>query len=249
VATCREEAEFYAREAMLDHLQLRYCAAAAALVTDGGGNETWRFLIAQASELCDDGREFGRRENVLRAIEIYHRALELVGREQSPLDWATTKHHLGDALLLLGKGDKETAPLREAVEAYLAALEEWTRDRAPLGWRRHKLISATHCNCSANRKVTRNSYARRPRPIARRSRPWKNDAAISLRPAGRPRTATLAMRSSRSRNAKTATLCWKRRPRPIAPRLRRELRVNAVEGLSIGIDRLLEMFAITFLNP
>jgi hypothetical protein len=52
-----------------------------------------------------------------------------------------------------------------------------------------------------------------------------------------------------SRNAKTAPLCWKRRPRPIAPRLRRELRVNAVEGLSIGIDRLLEMFAITFLNP
>jgi len=56
------------------------------------------------------------------------------GREQSPLDWAATKHHLGGALVLLGERDKDSGPLREAVEAYLGAIEEWTRDRAPLDW-------------------------------------------------------------------------------------------------------------------
>jgi tetratricopeptide (TPR) repeat protein len=140
VATPREESEFYAREAMLDHLQLRYCAAAenyaaaAALAVDAGCSDTWRFLIAQASELREDGREFGRRENLLRAIEIYHRALGLAGRDRSPHDWAATKHHLGHTFLLLAKAGKDTELLREAIDAYLEALEEWTRDRAPLDW-------------------------------------------------------------------------------------------------------------------
>ncbi len=136
----KKEAEFYAREAMIDHIQLQYCAAAekyanaGALVVDAGGNDAWRFLIAQARELCEDGREFGTRENMLLAIEIYHRALGLVGREQSPLDWAETKLNLGDALLLLGESNKDSKSMREAVEAYLAALEEWTLDHTPLDW-------------------------------------------------------------------------------------------------------------------
>jgi hypothetical protein len=71
----KEEAEFYAREAMIDHIQLQFCAAAekyanaGALVADAGGNDAWRFLIAQARKLCEDGREFGTRENMLLAIE------------------------------------------------------------------------------------------------------------------------------------------------------------------------------------
>ena len=140
MATGREEVEFHLREAMIEHLQLRFCAAAenyaaaAALAADDGGKDAWRFLIEQARELCEDGREFGTRENVLLAIEIYHRALGLAGREQAPLDWAATKHHLGGALVLLAERDKDPEPLREAVEAYLAAIEEWTRDRAPLEW-------------------------------------------------------------------------------------------------------------------
>jgi hypothetical protein len=61
---------------MIDHMQLQFCAAAekyanaGALVADAGGNDAWRFLIAQARELCEDGREFGTRENMLLAIEI-----------------------------------------------------------------------------------------------------------------------------------------------------------------------------------
>jgi len=65
-ATCHEEAEFYAREAMIDHIQLQFCAAAqkyanaGALVADAGGNDAWRFLIAQARELCEDGANLAR---------------------------------------------------------------------------------------------------------------------------------------------------------------------------------------------
>ncbi|HEY8006337.1 MAG TPA: hypothetical protein VIE66_05930 [Methylocella sp.] len=140
IATCREEAEYYAREAMIDHLQLRFCAAAeayaaaAALIADEGGIGAWRHLIAQAQELCAECRQFGARENVLRAIEICHHALGLVGRENLPLEWAATQHHLGEALLLLGESQKDTAALQEAVEVYLAALEEWTFERAPADW-------------------------------------------------------------------------------------------------------------------
>jgi hypothetical protein len=134
IATCREEAEYYAREAMIDHLQLRFCAAAEGyaaaefLIADEGGIAAWRHLIAQAQELSADYREFGTRENGLRAIEIYHRALGLVGRENLPLEWAATQHHLGD------ESEKDTAALQEAVEVYLAALEEWTVERAPADW-------------------------------------------------------------------------------------------------------------------
>ncbi|WGJ15122.1 hypothetical protein QEV83_02090 [Methylocapsa sp. D3K7] len=139
IATCREEAEYYVREAMIDHLQLRFCAAAegyaaAALIADEGGIGAWRHLIAQAQELSADCREFGTRENVLRAIEIYHRALGLVGRERLPLEWAATQHHLGGAFLLLGESENDTGALREAVDVYLAALEESTFERAPADW-------------------------------------------------------------------------------------------------------------------
>ncbi|MCI0599456.1 MAG: hypothetical protein L0Y50_03300 [Beijerinckiaceae bacterium] len=139
-AACREEAELYAMQAKLDRLQLRYCdaagkyAAAAALVIDSGGADSCQFLIAQARELCDDGQEFGSRESLLHAVEVCHRALGVVSREQSPYDWAAAKHCLGTALFMIGMRDNEPPQLREAVEAYLAATEEWTRDRAPGDW-------------------------------------------------------------------------------------------------------------------
>lgn len=141
-ATCREEAQFYAREAMIDHVQLRYddaaskYGAAAALVAEHGALEVWHFLIAQGGELCGEGREFGSRESLLRAVEVYHRALGLVPRGQAPRQWAATKHRLGNALALLGESGREPDLLREAADAYLAALEEWTREDAPADWAR-----------------------------------------------------------------------------------------------------------------
>jgi hypothetical protein len=130
----------------------------------------WHYLIAQADEHCAEGRAFGTRENVLRAIEIYHRALGLVGRERLPLEWAATQHHLGGALMLLGDSDHDTGPLREAVDVYLAALEEWTLERAPTDWTKAQVDLGDALHSLANRKATRSDCARRPKPIVLHSR-------------------------------------------------------------------------------
>jgi tetratricopeptide (TPR) repeat protein len=136
----RLEAEFYAREAMIDHVQLRFrgaaqkYACAADLVMEHAGVEAWGYLIGQARELCDDGREFCRRESLLLAVEVCHSALGLVPREQFPREWAVTKHRLGDALSALGERSQDPEQLQEAVNAYLAVLEEWTREGAPADW-------------------------------------------------------------------------------------------------------------------
>ena len=135
-----EEAELYAREALIDHLRVRFrdaagrYAAAAALILESGSGDAWPFFIGQARELCDDGREFGNRESLLSAADVCHRALGLVSREQCPSEWAATKHCLGQALFMLGSRQSAADRLAEAIEAYLAALEEWTQDRAPRDW-------------------------------------------------------------------------------------------------------------------
>lgn len=140
IASRREEAQFLAREAMVDHVQLRHgaaaetYAAAAALAAGVDSREEWQFRMAQAFELCEAARQSGPQETVLRAIEIYHQALGLARREELPFDWAATKHALGNALLLLGQQAKEPEPLQDAVNAYLEAVEEWTRESSPLEW-------------------------------------------------------------------------------------------------------------------
>jgi len=138
--THREEAELYAKEALIEHLRVRYndaaakYAAAAALILESEEGDAWPCLIGQARELCDDGREFGNRESLLLAADVCHRALGLVARETRPSEWAATKHCLGQALFMLGARHNEPDRLGEAIEAYLSALEEWTHDRAPQDW-------------------------------------------------------------------------------------------------------------------
>jgi len=137
-----DEAELYAKEALIEHLRGRYraaaanYAAAAALALESQDGGAWPYLIGQARELCDDGRAFGNRESLLLAATVCHGALGLVARVQSPDKWAATKHCLGQALFLLGTRDKEPSRLGAAIDAYLAALEEWTRDRSPGDWAR-----------------------------------------------------------------------------------------------------------------
>jgi tetratricopeptide (TPR) repeat protein len=138
--TGREEAELYAKEALIDHLRVRFrdaaikYASAAALILQSEDGDAWPFLIAQARELCDDGREFGNRESLLLAADVCHRAFGLVPREQRPCEWAATKHCLGQALFMLGARHNEPDRLGEAIDAYLAALEQWSHDRAPQEW-------------------------------------------------------------------------------------------------------------------
>jgi tetratricopeptide (TPR) repeat protein len=138
--TYRQEAELYAKEAQIDHLRVRFCdaatkyASATALILESEEGDAWPFLIGQARELCDDGREFGNYESLLLAADVCHRALGIVPREQRPCEWAATKHCLGQALFMLGARHNEPDRLGEAIEAYFAALEEWTHDRAPEDW-------------------------------------------------------------------------------------------------------------------
>jgi tetratricopeptide (TPR) repeat protein len=136
----RNEAEFLAAEARIDHLQLNYRAAAekysqaAALVTSFDRNIEWGYLVQQANELYTQGMEFGEKQALLDAIDVYDAALPLVLRTGVPLDWAMTQNNFGVALQTLGERESGMARLEEAVEAYRVALQERTRERVPLDW-------------------------------------------------------------------------------------------------------------------
>lgn len=136
----REEAAILLRRGEIATARLRYYEAAAlfgraaALAPSEDGEVVWRCLMAQASALHDQSREFGDNTAGLDAIETFGWALDLVLRDQVPLDWAKTQNRLGNALLTLGQRESGTARLDEAVAAYQAALEEQTRDRVPLDW-------------------------------------------------------------------------------------------------------------------
>jgi hypothetical protein len=85
----RNEAEFLADEARIDHLLLNYRAAAekfaeaAALVTSLNRDVGWEYLVKQAHELYHQGDEFGENQSLLDAIGVYRFALTLVPRERA----------------------------------------------------------------------------------------------------------------------------------------------------------------------
>ena len=134
------EARLLAQEARIDHLQLAYRSAAAkygeaaglVALFDAEGRKEW--LLAQASEIYDQGNEFGDNSALVGAVGFYRQCLALTSRERVPLDWAGTQNNLGNALSALGERESGTATLEEAVAAYRAALEERTRERVPLDW-------------------------------------------------------------------------------------------------------------------
>src|SRR5262249_18294235 len=136
----RNEAEFLADEAGIDHLNLAYreaakkYAEAANLVGSFDRDAQWRYLLKQAGALYDHGNEFGDNEALLEAIGLNHSALRFAPRERVPLDWAMTQNNLGNALSMLGERESRTMHLEEGVGAYRAALEERTRERVPLQW-------------------------------------------------------------------------------------------------------------------
>jgi hypothetical protein len=115
----RSEAELLADEARIDHLQLSYSGAAAkygeaaALVKSFDPQAEWHFIILQADELRDQGREFGDNQALDDAIELYRHGLILVPNERVPLDWALTQTNLGIALRILNER-KSVATLPEA---------------------------------------------------------------------------------------------------------------------------------------
>jgi tetratricopeptide (TPR) repeat protein len=56
------------------------------------------------------------------------------GPARAPLEWATTRNNLGNALRAFGELEAGTARLEKAVAAYHDALKELTRERVPVRW-------------------------------------------------------------------------------------------------------------------
>jgi tetratricopeptide (TPR) repeat protein len=136
----RYEADFLAREAAVDHLQLAYRSAAAKYAEAAGlmaavdQRMQWAFVLTQAEELYHQGDEFGDRNALAEAVRVYRTALSLAPRAERPLDWAATQNDLGVTLLALGAGETGTARLDEAAAALREALQERTRAKMPIDW-------------------------------------------------------------------------------------------------------------------
>ena len=220
----RSEAELLADEARIDHLQLAYRAAAekyreaAALVAPFDREGEWRFLMRQASELDDHGREFGDNGALADAIAVYTAALQLCPRAASPLDWAATQNNLGNALCdawrarerhgaaggggrRLSRGAGGTDPRARA--ARLGDDAEQPRQRAPSAGRARERHGAAG---GGGRRLSRGAGGTDPRARAAR--------------LGRRRRTTSATRSRRSASARAARRGWRRRSPPIARRWR-----------------------------
>ena len=67
-------------------------------------------------------------------MTAFTEALKERTRERVPLDWASTQSNLGNVLVTLGKRERGTERLEQAVTACTEALKEITRERVPLDW-------------------------------------------------------------------------------------------------------------------
>ena len=112
----RNEAEFLADEAGIDHLNLAYRAAAekyaeaANVVGSFDRDAHWQYLLKQPGALYDHGDEFGDNEALLEAIDLYHSALIFAPRERVPArlgaDPEQSRHRAQDAG---GAGERDGA--------------------------------------------------------------------------------------------------------------------------------------------
>jgi tetratricopeptide (TPR) repeat protein len=135
-------AETTARRAEIALTRLRYGEAAmhfanaAAKFPPNSVHEDKRigYLAREAAALHQQGSELGDNGALLSAIERRKRLLDLISRERMPLDWARAQNNLGNSLFALGRRERGTAKLEEAVIAYREALKERTRERVPLDW-------------------------------------------------------------------------------------------------------------------
>src|SRR5262245_44325126 len=136
------EAETSARRGDIALTRLRYAEAAthfanaAAVFPPRSAHEDKRigYLAREARALYLQGSEFGDNRALRSAIERRTRLIEWSPRERVPLDWARAQANLGKSLQTLGKHEKGTEKLEEAIAAYREALKEWTRERVPLDW-------------------------------------------------------------------------------------------------------------------
>lgn len=138
--TARETATLLADRAHIDMMQVRYAEAItsyeeAATIVGFDTEVALGYLASMVDVLIRQGDEFGDNEAPLRAVEVISkRALPLVSRDRTPIDWAQLQSRLAKALRVLGIRDKSTSRLKQAVVAHQAALSELTRDCHPEDW-------------------------------------------------------------------------------------------------------------------
>ena len=129
-----------AEQARIAASQLEYRRAAElfAEAATAEGMEAplqWEYRNQQALMLAEYGREHKDNEALEQAIGLYEKTvLSLAPKEDRPEDWATTQHHLGNALGVLGQRHRAPRILQRAAMAFENALSVRNQDQAPLEW-------------------------------------------------------------------------------------------------------------------
>jgi tetratricopeptide (TPR) repeat protein len=119
----------------LDYLQAAdHFRTAANLLGSDASELHVDYLSRYALALHLHGDERGDNAVLKQATDVYREVLNECTRDQMPQRWALTQNNLGAALATLGKRERGTTRLEEALVACYEALKEWTRERVPLQW-------------------------------------------------------------------------------------------------------------------
>lgn len=132
-AMCAAQAQLAAVQ--LDDQRAAHLYAQAARTPGLRAPLQWHYYLQQALVLEERGQDRMDDAALEQAIELYQtRVLAQAPRTQRPHDWATTQHHLGQALGALGQRQRGTWHLQQAIAALQAALSVRSRDHTPLDW-------------------------------------------------------------------------------------------------------------------
>lgn len=139
LVAAREEATLLADEAQVDMLALRYRDAAAKYAEAGElvafeAGAVIRCIERRANALLMQGEEFGDNAALVEALTPLNALVEAASRLHDPVHWARRLTDLGYGLAALGRRERGTGRLEEAVGVYRLALEELSRDGAPEAW-------------------------------------------------------------------------------------------------------------------
>jgi tetratricopeptide (TPR) repeat protein len=122
--------------------QLRYLDAATMFgkaVTYVPNDEKYHqlrrvYLLAEASALSRQGREFGSLVALQLAIDRFRRAADLTPRDRLPIEWSAIQADLARATSEVGKRTGEIHSLEQSAEIYRGAANAQLQKLAPLDW-------------------------------------------------------------------------------------------------------------------
>ena len=137
--SARQEAELLEDEALIDRLELKYRAAAtkyrdAADIVAFDRDEQSEHMLSSADALYLLGDEFGDRDALHEAADVYRAVAGRLDRARDADRWARALNNLSITLAAIGDLEDDAAPLEEAVTLYRQALDFSTRERDPQAW-------------------------------------------------------------------------------------------------------------------